>query len=80
MKLKDLIPTIICTYHFKICVIDKHGKMKCYMYDTPDVNGLGVDDMEVVRIDMTCEVSEPSYITHTVSVRPIFVISVLEAR
>lgn len=76
MKLKELCEKI-STYHFMVTVL-KENDVKKYMYDTPAVNGTGVDNMEVVSVDVTTEIDKETPVSHIVMVRPILNIRVRE--
>ena len=59
--------------HFALRVV---GTLNENRYKIVDYHTREYDDCEVLNIDSTCEVEQPSPITHSVSVRPILLITI----
>ena len=75
MKLIDIVRNM-SSYHFMVKVAIPGKGIYDYMYDTPAVNGLGVDDMEVIDVYAKNEVEPESPISHSTTLRPIIVVMV----
>lgn len=72
MKLVELL-SMTLSNHFALRVV---GTLSEKRYERVDYHGHEYDDYEVLNIDCTCEVEQPSPITHSVSVRPILLITI----
>lgn len=72
MKLVEFL-SMTLSNHFALRVV---GTLNESRYKIVDYHGHEYDDCEVLNVDCTCEVEQPSPITHSVSVRPILLITI----
>lgn len=75
MKLKELWE-VMTTSHFKLNVMNK--KLVLVEETMGDRITSKYDDYDVIRVDSTTEIEKESYITHTISVRPIILVVIKE--
>ena len=72
MKLVELL-SMTLSNHFALRVVGEANEKR---YKRIDYRGHEYDDYEVLNISCTCEVEQPSPITHSVSVTPILLITI----
>lgn len=72
MKLVELL-SMTLSNHFALRVV---GEINEKRYKIIDYRGHEYDNYEVLNIDCTTEVEQPSPITHSVNVRPILLITI----